>query len=86
MEKKISSSWTKHIKTQKEKQEFKSRVIHSEDVLDVLTKLIEEKIRNSTNNSEKETNYEKPSWSEFQADQLGYRRALREVEKLIEIN
>ena len=33
--------------------------------------------------SEKEVKYEIPSWSEYQADAIGYRRAMRDIIKLL---
>ncbi len=33
--------------------------------------------------SEKESKYEYPAWSEYQADAIGYRRAMREILKLL---
>lgn len=81
----ISTQWTKHISGKEEKENFKSRVVYSEDVLNVLNNLLKEKVDASAKSSEQETNYEKPSWAEYQADQLGYRRALREISHLLEI-
>ena len=49
-------------------------------------KLVEyygKKIDGSYLKSEKEVKYETPAWSEYQADGIGYRRAMREIMKLL---
>jgi len=49
-------------------------------------KLVEhygKKIDGSYLKSEKEIKYEIPSWSEYQADAIGYRRAMREIINLL---
>lgn len=43
----------------------------------------ESKISGSYLKTDKETKYEMPSWSEYQADGIGYRRALKEFIKIL---
>lgn len=51
----------------------------STSFLKELKALLESRIENKIKESENSTNYETPSWSEYQADSIGYRRAIREI-------
>lgn len=44
-----------------------------------LVELFDKKIEGSYLKTDKENKYEMPSWSEYQADAIGYRRALKEL-------
>ena len=44
-----------------------------------LVELFESKLSANYLKTDKEQRYEHPSWSEYQADAIGYRRALREL-------
>jgi len=72
-------SWTDHLKTKKEKDEFKKRVAYSSDVLDRLRAILEKDLAASIKEAAKEENYSLPSWSCYQADKLGEQRTLRKV-------
>lgn len=53
-------------------------------VREKLTELFEKKVQGSYLITDKENKYDKPSWSEYQADAIGYRRALKELIKFLE--
>lgn len=44
-----------------------------------LVEMFDKKVDTSYLKTDKEQKYETPSWSEYQADAIGYRRALREL-------
>ena len=44
-----------------------------------LVELFEKKVEGSYLITDKENKYESPSWSEYQADAIGYRRSLKEL-------
>ena len=44
-----------------------------------MVELFESKLSAAYLKTDKQQNYEHPSWSEYQADAIGYRRALREL-------
>lgn len=48
-----------------------------------LVEFFEKKITASFLKTDKENKYEMPSWSEYQADAIGSRRALREIIQLL---
>lgn len=48
-----------------------------------LRRVLDHYIAESLLKTESPKTYDKPAWAEFQADQLGYRRALREVLALL---
>ncbi len=49
----------------------------------LLAKDLEGRIQSNVLASEKKDKYEIPSWAEYQADSIGYRRALRELITLL---
>lgn len=44
-----------------------------------LVELFEKKVEGSYLITDRDSKYETPSWSEYQADAIGYRRALKEL-------
>jgi hypothetical protein len=78
---KLATMWTSHLKTQKEKDNFKEYILNSSSLWDRLGSLLREKIPKSL-----ETDYEVASWAYYQADQNGYERALREILAILPID
>lgn len=78
---KLVSSWTKHLKDDKEREEFKNLVLGSQIVLSRLAEIVEEKMR--AREVFKEEDYKDPSWAHRCSDRNGYFRALREVLKIL---
>ena len=54
-------------------------------VFDKLIEILEMDLQSSIRSSRKVDNYDKPAWSEFQADQLGSQRTLQSVIDLITV-
>ena len=78
--------WTKHLKTDEEKEQFRKTILGSKEVLKVLKVLLEEK-ENSLERSEvKLEAYESPSWAYKQAHQNGYRSCLKAMINLINLD
>ena len=76
----IPSSFSKHIP--KGDRENYVEYYHCEacrEIRKLLRKVAEDKIETATISSERKTKYELPCWAEYQADEVGYRRALREM-------
>ncbi len=73
-----------HKKTPEERQVLKDYYESLHTVLDeTLGKVVRAKVKESTTSSESKISYELEAWAPFQADQLGYRRALKEVLELL---
>lgn len=76
-------AWTRHLKTNEEKERFKNTYSGSKIVLERLSELIDQI---EADDNELETNpkvYDIPNWAFRQADLNGHRRALKQIKKLI---
>lgn len=76
-------AWTRHLKSEEEKERFKNIYSGSKQVLERLSELLDQ-IEND--DSELETNpkvYDIPNWPYRQADLNGHRRAIKQIKKLI---
>lgn len=62
---------------------FKQNLIHSNDILEQLKLIIENKRRESSNVTP--TDYDSPSWAYKQAHENGYDHALREILSYLDI-
>lgn len=77
------TAWFQHLKTKEEQEAFKSSVNGSKrvlDRLDVICKQMDSEALALSND------YDNPNWAYRQADVNGYRRALREIHKLINLD
>lgn len=83
MNKQPSKSWISHLESKKEQEEFNNRLLEGKDLFQRLGQLVE--ILKEKNQSKRisSDSYNKPAWSEFQADANGYERALTEVISLL---
>lgn len=80
------SAWTKHISDEDEKQRFKNSVLGSKTVLDRLQELIDE-MKADADNLEMSTKvYDVPNWDYRQADLNGYKRCLKQISKIINLD
>lgn len=79
------SAWTKHLKTDEDKQRFKNTVLSSKEVLRRLQELLTE-VEEDLNRTELNTDiYDSPNWDYRQADMNGFRRCLKTIRKIINI-
>lgn len=77
----MKTTWTKGVNKEREadiKSAFKSATV----VKKRLTEICEEKI--ATAMTTNKAQYESPNWCYTQADLIGYRRALEEVQSLLD--
>lgn len=77
------TAWTKHLKTEDEKQAFANQFRNSVDVLERLNELLDEEIDNLDRSELTTKTYDSPSWAFLQAHKNGYRQAIQIVKKLI---
>lgn len=75
-------NWTNHLKDPEEKERFKKYIYGSKTLLERQTAIIDE-MEKTLDTQESDLNqYDSPSWAALQADRNGYRRALRAIKKL----
>jgi len=79
----MRSDWTRHAKTQKATLEARQLVQNSGAVFDLLTNILTLELNNLDNS--KIEDYSKPHWPCYQADQNGYKRAIKNVLDLINL-
>lgn len=80
------SAWTKHLKTEEDKERFRNSVLGSKVVLSRLQDILNE-MKEDADNSELNTKiYDIPNWEYRQADTNGFKRCLRLVNKVINLD
>ncbi len=82
MPKQVSTVFTGKLSPEK-RDEFNYRFLESEDVLNIIKEVLVKKLESDVEVRRGLNNYSSPSWSEYQADGIGYQRALQEVIQLL---
>jgi hypothetical protein len=67
-----------------QREAFTKRCKANEDLFNVYSAILERKLRDHQSSSKHTDNYKKAAWPYFQADSVGYQRALEEVINLIQ--
>lgn len=81
----IPSSFNKHIpKGDGDRYVEYYHCEASKEIRKLLCKVAKDKIETAIISSERKNRYDLPCWAEYQADEVGYRRALREFIALLE--
>lgn len=76
--------WTSHLHTLEEREAFQDMVKGSAKVLDRLREICEHTLSSVDRNSEED--FDSPSWAQKMAFNMGQRKALQDVIKLVTIN
>ncbi len=76
------SAWFKHLKTPEEQEKFKGAVLGSKVIFRRMSEILDEK---EAELSITENDYDTLNWAYRQADANGYRRCLKEIQKLINL-
>lgn len=79
----LSTRWFSHL-PKAEQEEAKKLVLGSQKVLDFLSKICYNTLKDGE--QVRESDYDSPSWAYKQADRNGYLRAYREVQDLLTIS
>lgn len=80
------SAWTKNLSDTDEQDQFRKQVLGSKVVLDRLQTLLNE-MKEDVDNTELNTKiYDIPNWEVRQADMIGYRRCIKHISKLINLD
>lgn len=80
-----NSAFNKVLESEAEQERFYQNYSASEEVLDVLVKVLKSKTASSELDSESKDGYNSPNWAYNQADLIGYRRAIKEMIALMSI-
>ncbi len=81
----MKTIWIKGARDTQAKQERTSQIVSAAKALEILTGILEEKIKEKESERNLPKCYELPSYPYFQADASGYIRALREVQSIIDL-
>lgn len=81
-----SVQWTKHLKTEGAKEDFRVLLGNSTALITRLRELMLEEINNIDNSEYLVSDFEDPSWSHKQAFRNGQKAALKKVVDLLTIN
>ena len=80
------TAWTKHISDDKQKEQFKREILGSKTVLRRLQALLDE-MKEDADSLELNTKiYDIPNWDYRQADMNGYKRCLKQISKIINLD
>ena len=79
---KPSNSWVSHLPKEKQ-EEFSKRLLVSKDLFKRLTELLDTMSKDNIKSRVDKNSYDKPAWSEFQADANGFERAIMQVQQLL---
>jgi hypothetical protein len=79
----MNLQFLKYAEDKQEKEEIVQLLHGSTKILGILARLLEEQIEAAEKQSLSWKRYFMPRWSEYQADQVGYKRALRYVQTII---
>lgn len=74
---------TKRVKDPKQLTEYYFSA-DTKEVRKLLVEEIQHRIEQSVKSSDSSSKYEIPNWDRYQADQVGFRRALREILSLLD--
>lgn len=82
----MNIAWTHHLKTEEDKDKFRNQILGAKPVLQRQADIIREEMFNLDAAESDPKTYDTPSWSHKQADLNGYRRALRRMLKLVDLD
>lgn len=80
------TAWFKHAKTEEEKTKLEQSLKHSRWVLDLQSEILDDLEKNIDRSETTPSIYDKPNWDYRQADAIGYRRCLKHVKTLINLD
>lgn len=80
------TAWTKNLQDPKEVDQFKNMLLGSRPVLERQKELLKEMEADLDNSETTYSVYDKPNWEFRQADNNGFRRCLKAINKLITLD
>lgn len=83
MRQRVNMKWTKHLKSEAEKEQFIKTLLGSQTALDRLKQILEEELRTLENQESSLSDYSDASWSHKQAHRNGERSFAKKVFELL---
>ena len=80
------SVWTKHLKTEKERQEFGDYLRKSRLIFERIAAIVKEEEDKLDSSELSPKAYDSANWDYLQAHKNGYRQCLRLIKKLINLD
>lgn len=80
----MKTIWTNHLKTAEERSKFRVSVENSKFVLDRLKEICYNMSEEASKSSKND--YTMAAWPYYQADKLGYIRAIKEIIELLQLD
>jgi hypothetical protein len=80
------SAWTKHLKTEEDKERFNKSLLSAKHVLDRLQELLDQEKAALETAEISPKIYDSPNWDYKQAHTNGFKSALRLVSKIINLD
>jgi hypothetical protein len=74
------------MKDPEQRKKHEEYLVHNKQLLDIIIGISEDKIQKSVNDMRTTEAYKMPRWEYYQADQLGYQRALSELVKILNLD
>jgi HEAT repeat protein len=79
---KAKLAWYKTLSTE-DREKFKTQLFGSQEVLDRLIEILQDKYDESLSLSESKDRYGEPNWALEQADHIGQRRVIQNIIELV---
>jgi hypothetical protein len=79
-------AWTKHLKDPEEKQRFTNSLYHSKFILDSLSNLLDDMVKELEQEEISPRSYDNPNWAYRQAHANGFKQSIAKVKKLITLD
>lgn len=80
----MKTRWHQHISGVEDKKQFKESVLNSKFVLDRLSEICYNMLEEAGKSSKDD--YKLAAWPYYQADKLGYQRALKDIIELLQLD
>ncbi len=82
----LNQKWFNHCQTEEECEEFRKRLLENRDILEALDNILISKMSENARERRSKDGYEKPAWSEFQADCNAVERTLESIRTFLKIS
>lgn len=79
----LTTEWYKGAKTETERAARAAEILSSRETLNILKKLLEDRLAALETGHTQKDKYESPSWPYLQADYVGAKRTLMEIIELV---